>query len=169
MNSIPPPHAKGSNRHNSPQPKTRPPKHPTRPTPQKQVETLPAETVQRAALPLERVHDVERGDGLALGVLGVGDCVADDTLEEGLEDAARLLVDHGRDTLDAAAARQTPDRRLRDALDVVAQDLAVALRAALAEAFAAFSAYESRVLGWGCLFVLGYGWIRKGETYVQSL
>jgi hypothetical protein len=41
-------------------------------------------------LPLEGVDDVERGDGLSLGVLGVGDRVADDVLEEDLEDAAGL-------------------------------------------------------------------------------
>ena len=43
---------------------------------------------------LEGVDDVERGDSLALGVLGVGDSVTDDTLEEGLENTAGLLVDH---------------------------------------------------------------------------
>jgi hypothetical protein len=61
---------------------------------------LTTETVKSAALTLEGVDDVERSDGLALGVLSVGDCVADDTLEEGLENTAGLLVDHGRDTLD---------------------------------------------------------------------
>lgn len=43
---------------------------------------------------LEGVDDVEGGDGLALGVLGVRDSVTDDTLEEGLEDTTGLLVDH---------------------------------------------------------------------------
>ena len=57
---------------------------------------LATEAVKGAALSLERVDDVEGGDGLALGVLGVGDCVADDTLEEGLEDTAGLFVDHCR-------------------------------------------------------------------------
>ena len=60
----------------------------------RQREGLATEPVQGAALALEGVHDVERGDGLALGVLGVGDGVADDALEEGLEDAAGFLVDH---------------------------------------------------------------------------
>ena len=46
------------------------------------------------ALSLERIDDIERGDGLSLGVLGVGDGVADDTLEEGLEDTTGLFVDH---------------------------------------------------------------------------
>ena len=98
---------------------------------------LAAEAVERAALPLERVHDVEGRDGLAAGVLGVGDRVADHVLEEHLEDTAGLLVDEARDALDTAAASQAPDGGLRDTLDVVAQDLAVPLGAALAEALAA--------------------------------
>jgi hypothetical protein len=57
-------------------------------------ERLTTETVKGAALALERVDDVEGGDGLALGVLGVGDSVTDDTLEEGLENTTGLLVDH---------------------------------------------------------------------------
>ena len=48
----------------------------------------------------------------------------------------------GRDTLDTATASQTTDGRLGDALDVVAQDLAVALGAALAETLATFSAWD---------------------------
>ncbi len=55
---------------------------------------LATEAVEGAALSLESVDDVERRDGLALGVLCVGDGVTDDTLEEGLEDTAGLLVDH---------------------------------------------------------------------------
>jgi hypothetical protein len=55
---------------------------------------LTTETVKGAALSLESVDNVERCDGLALGVLGVGDSVTDDTLKEGLENTASLLVDH---------------------------------------------------------------------------
>ena len=58
------------------------------------VRCLTAEAVERAALPLERVDDVEGGDGLALGVLGVGDSITDDALEEGLKDTTGLFVDH---------------------------------------------------------------------------
>uniref|UniRef100_A0A8R7UR92 Uncharacterized protein n=1 Tax=Triticum urartu TaxID=4572 RepID=A0A8R7UR92_TRIUA len=78
-----------------------------------------AESVEGASLSLERVDDVHGGDGLAAGMLGVGDGVADDVLEEDLEHAAGLLVDEPRDALHAAPPRQPPDRRLGDALDVV--------------------------------------------------
>ena len=101
---------------------------------------LTAEAVKSAALTLEGVDDVEGSDGLALGVLGVGDGVTDDGLKEGLEDTAGLLVDHGGDTLDTTTASETANSGLGDTLDVVAQDLAVTLGSALAEALATFSA-----------------------------
>lgn len=55
---------------------------------------LTTETVEGTALSLQSVDNVERRDRLALGVLGVCDGVADDTLEEGLQDTTGLLVDH---------------------------------------------------------------------------
>lgn len=98
-----------------------------------------AETVQSAALPLERVHDVHGGDGLALGVLSVRHSVADDILEEHLEDATGLFVDESRDALDAASARKTTDRWLGDALDVVSQNLAVTLGSSLSQTLSALT------------------------------
>ena len=92
-----------------------------------------AEAVQRAALALEGVDHVHGGDGLPLGVLAVGDGVPDDVLQEDLQDPPRLLVDQPRDALDAAAAGQAADGGLGDALDVVPEDLPVALGPALPE------------------------------------
>jgi len=45
----------------------------------------------------------------------------------------------GRDTLDTATTSQTANRRLGDALNVVAENLAVALGTTLAEALAALA------------------------------
>jgi hypothetical protein len=45
-------------------------------------------------LTLKSIHDIERSDGLALGVLSVGDGIADDAFEEGLEDTTGLFVNH---------------------------------------------------------------------------
>lgn len=45
-------------------------------------------------MPLEGVNDIERRDSLPLGVLGVCDSIANDTLEERLQNAAGLFVDH---------------------------------------------------------------------------
>ena len=100
---------------------------------------LAAEAVERAALALERVDDVHGGDGLAARVLGVGDGVTDDGLEEALENSAGLLVDESGDSLDSSAAGETADGRLGDSLDVVAKDFAVALGSSLAESLSSFT------------------------------
>ncbi|KAL2276852.1 hypothetical protein FJTKL_00339 [Diaporthe vaccinii] len=103
------------------------------------VRCLTTETVQGAALSLQGVDNVQRCDGLTLGVLGVGDGVTDDTLEEGLEDGAGLLVDHGRNTLDTTTTGETSDGGLGDTLDVVTKNLAVTLGTSLPEALAALA------------------------------
>ena len=51
-------------------------------------------------------------------MLGVGDGILDDVLEEGLENSACLLVHEARDALDTAATSETTNGRLGDALDV---------------------------------------------------
>ena len=61
-------------------------------------------------------------------------------LATNLEHATGLLVDKARNALDTAAARQTPNGGLGNALDVIPQDLAVTLGAALAKALAALAA-----------------------------
>ena len=100
---------------------------------------LTSESVQGATLALERVDDVHSGDGLAACVLGVGDGVTDHVLEEDLEDTTGLFVDESRNALDATTAGQAADGRLGDALDVVAQHLAVALGATLSESLSSLA------------------------------
>ena len=94
------------------------------------------------ALSLESIDDIERCDGLSLGVLSVCDGVTDDTLEEGLEDTAGFLVDHGGDTLDTTTTSETADSGLGNTLDVVTQDLAVTLGTTLAETLSTFATCE---------------------------
>ena len=104
-------------------------------------------------------------------MFGVGDGVADDAFEEGLQHAAGFFVDHwcralasrqpqrgaeegegrgrrhtGTDTLDTTTTSETTDGRLGYALDVVAEDFAVTLGAAFAEAFAAFTACDGMLV-----------------------
>lgn len=100
---------------------------------------LASEPVQGSALALQCVDHVHRGHGLAPSVLRVGDSVADDVLEERLQDAPRLLVDGPADALHASSSRQASDGGLGDAEDVVAQHLAVALRTPLAQSLASLS------------------------------
>ncbi|KAG6512009.1 hypothetical protein ZIOFF_030100 [Zingiber officinale] len=101
---------------------------------------LASEPVEGPPLPLEGVDHIHGSDRLAASVLSVGHGVADDILEEDLEYAAGLLVDQAADALDAATAGEAAYRRLGDALNVVAEDLAVALSAALAEPLASLAA-----------------------------
>jgi hypothetical protein len=108
---------------------------------------LASETVQGAALTLEGVDDVHGGHGLSAGVLGVGHGVADDVLKEHLEDTSGLLVDEAGDALDTSSACKTADGGLGDALDVVTENLAVTLGAALAESLSSFSS-SRHVFGW---------------------
>ena len=100
---------------------------------------LTSESVQGASLPLEGIDHIHGGDGLPLGVFGVGDGIPDDVLEENLENSTGLLVDESRDTLDSTTTRQTPDGGLGDALDVIPQHLPVPLGTSLAESLASFA------------------------------
>jgi len=120
---------------------------------------LSAETVEGASLALEGVDDIEGGDGLALGVLGVGDGITDDVLEEDLEDGAGLLVDEAGDTLDTTTTGETTDGGLGDTLDVVAKNLAVALGTTLSETLSTFTAARHDV---SCVLLRG-GRGREGE------
>jgi hypothetical protein len=119
--------------------KGRDPKFRERAPPEAGAGNLAAEAIEGAALALESIDDVHGGNGLAAGVLGVGNGIADDVLEEHLEDRASLLVDEARDTLHATTTSETADSGLGDALDVVAQHLPVALGAALAETLTALA------------------------------
>ena len=100
---------------------------------------LTAKAVESTSLALERVDHVHGGDSLALGVLGVGDRVADHVLQEHLQHPAGLLVDEPGDALHTTTTSQATDGRLGDTLDIVAQNLAVALSASFPKAFAAFA------------------------------
>jgi hypothetical protein len=100
---------------------------------------LTSETVQGTTLALQSVDDIHSGDGLALGVLRVGDGIADDVLKEHLQNTTGLLVDETRDALHTTSTCKTTDGRLRDALDVITKNLAMTLGATLAETFTALS------------------------------
>lgn len=101
---------------------------------------LTAESVQSASLALQGVHNVHGRDSLPLGVLSVGDSIADDVLKEHLQHAPRLLVDESRNTFDTTTTGQTTNSRLGDTLDVITQHLPVALCAPLSESLASFAA-----------------------------
>ena len=85
------------------------------------------------------VDDVHGGDGLPLGVFGVGDGISDDVLEEYLEDTSCLLIDESRDSLDSSSTGKTSDGRLGDSLDIISEDLPVPFGASLSETLTALT------------------------------
>ena len=66
---------------------------------------------------LESVDDVESSNSLSLGVLGVGDGVPDDVLEERSEDDSGLVVDERTDSLDSSSSGESSDGWLGDTED----------------------------------------------------
>ena len=103
-----------------------------------------AEAVEGSALSLESVDDVDGGDGLSLGVLGVGDGVTDDVLEESAEDETGLVVDQGADSLDTATSGESSDGGLGDAHDGgLERSLSASLGAGLAGDLAELAALGS--------------------------
>ena len=104
-----------------------------------QSSNLTTKSIESAALTLERVDHIHGGDSLALSVLGVGDRVPDHVLQEHLQHPAGLLVDEPGDALDSSTAGQAADGRLCDALNIVAQNLAVTLSAPFPKTLSAFT------------------------------
>ena len=72
-------------------------------------------------------------------MLGVGDGVTDDILQEDFENTTSFLVNEARDALHTTTTRQTTDSGLGDALDVVAQHLAMTLGATLSQSLTSLS------------------------------
>ena len=81
------------------------------------------ETVEGSALSLESIDDIEGGDGLSLGVLGVGNGVLDNVLEEASEDNSGLVIDEGADSLDSTSSGESSDGWLGDTEDGVLDGL----------------------------------------------
>ena len=111
---------------------------------------LCTETIESASRPLEGVDDIKSGDSLSLGVFGVCDRITDDLekllrkscgqkpeytniFQKDLKDTTRLLINQAGDTLYATSASETTNGRLRNALDVIAENLTVTLGTTLSE------------------------------------
>jgi hypothetical protein len=101
---------------------------------------LTSKTVKGLSLTLESINNIHGHNSLAASVLSVSDRVADDILEEHLEDSTSLLVNETRDTLHTTTTSETADSWLGDTLNVIAENLAVTLGSSLSESFTSFSA-----------------------------
>ena len=104
---------------------------------------LASKSVERAALSLECVDDIECCDGLSPGVFSVGHCISDHVFQEDLQYVAAFVVDESTDALDSSSASESADGRLGDALDVLAHNPPMSLLCAhFAESLASFSASD---------------------------
>ena len=100
---------------------------------------LSSESVEGSSLPLEGVDDVECGDGFSLGVFGISDGIPDHVLQKDLENSSGLFVDQTGNAFNPSATGKSTDRRFRDSLDVIPEDLSVALGTSLSQSLSAFS------------------------------
>lgn len=101
---------------------------------------LASETIQGTSLPLKGVNYVHGSYGFPLGVLCVGDSIANHVLEEDLQHTACLFVDETGDTFNSTTASQATNCGLGDTLDIVPEHLPVTLGASLPETFTTLSA-----------------------------
>ena len=117
------------------------------------LECLTSESVQSTSLPFQSIDDIHGGDGLPLGVLGVGDSITDDVLEEYLEDTTGLFVDKTGDTLHSTTTCETTDCWLGDSLDVITKYFTMTLGASLSECLFSFTSsghvdiYYCKIIG----------------------
>ena len=72
---------------------------------------------------LEGVNDIESSNSLSLGVLGVGNGVLDNVLEEASENNSGLIIDEGADSLDTTSSGKSSDGWLGDTEDGVLDGL----------------------------------------------
>ena len=92
---------------------------------------------------LESIDDIEGGDGLSLGVFGVGNGVLDNVLEELSEDNSGLVVDEGADSLDTTSSGESSDSWLGDTEDGVLDGLGrESLGSALSSDFTELSSFS---------------------------
>ena len=97
---------------------------------------------------LESIDHIHRGDGLPLGVLSVGDSIANDIFQEYFQNTSGFFVDQARDTLDTTTTRETTDSWFGDSLDVVTEYLSVTLGSSFSQSFSSFttSRHDVRLL-----------------------
>src|SRR6185436_3247085 len=98
-----------------------------------------AEAVQGSPLSLQGVDDIHGRHGFALGMLAIGDRIADHVFQKQLQHTSDFFVNQSGNSLHSASARQSANRGLRYALDVISQHFAMTLSASFSQAFATFA------------------------------
>jgi hypothetical protein len=81
------------------------------------------ETVESAALALQRIDNIKSGHSFPTRMFGVSDRVTNHILKEVTEDTSHLFVDVTTDPFDTTTSSKATDGWLRNALDVFSHDL----------------------------------------------
>ena len=100
---------------------------------------LTSESVKGSSLSFQGIDDIHGGDGLSLGMLGVGDSISDDVFQENLEDTTGFFVDQTRNTLDTTSSSQSSDGWLGNSLDVISKNLSMTLCSSFSESLSSLS------------------------------
>jgi hypothetical protein len=100
---------------------------------------LTAESIEGLALSFQSIDDIHGGDGLPLGMLGVGDSIPDNIFEENFENTSGFFVDESRDTLNTTSSSKTTDSGFRDTLDIVTKNLTMSLGTSFSQTFTSLS------------------------------
>ena len=100
---------------------------------------LTTETVEGTSLSLESIDHIHSSDSSSLSMFSVSDSIANHVLQKHLENTTSLFVNETRDTLHTTTASETADSGLGYTLDVISQDLPMALSASFSKTFASFA------------------------------
>ncbi|MFS8025791.1 hypothetical protein Hanom_Chr16g01479311 [Helianthus anomalus] len=72
-------------------------------------------------------------------MLRISNRISDHIFQKDLQHSTRFLVDQPADTLHSTSSRQTPDRRLRDSLNVVTENFTVSFSSSFPQSLSSLS------------------------------
>ena len=98
-----------------------------------------AKAIECSSLSFQGINNIHSSHGLPASVLSVGHGISDDILQEDLEHTSGLFIDETADSLNATPASEPAYGRLGNTLDVIAENLAMALCTSFSETFSSFT------------------------------
>lgn len=100
---------------------------------------LTTKTIQGPSLPFKRINHIHGGHRLPPGMLSVSHSITNHILKEDLQNTSGFFINQSTDTLHTSSTSQSANCRLRNALNVVSQNLPVTLRSSLSQTLTSFS------------------------------
>lgn len=100
---------------------------------------LTAKSIKSPSLPLESINHIHGGDRLPSRMFSVGHSIANHILKEDLKNPSGFLIDQPTDPLHTTSSRKPANGRLGDTLNVISENLPVALGTSLTQALSTLS------------------------------